>query len=95
MEPRKMAKQMIDFYKSTFDNSFSAMLMLQEQMQRMTSMFFEQTSAIPEEGKKALNEWLKAYKKGCEEFKKAVDESFKRVESFYGEAEKPEKTKTA
>jgi hypothetical protein len=95
MEPRKMAKQMIDFYKSTFDNSFSAMLMLQEQMQRMTSMFIEQTSAIPEEGKKALNEWLKAYKKGCEEFKKAVDESFKRVESFYGEAEKPEKTKTA
>jgi hypothetical protein len=95
MEPRKMAKQMIDFYKSTFDNSFSAMLMLQEQMQRMTSMFIEQTSAIPEEGKKALNEWLKAYKKGCEEFKKSVDESFKRVESFYGEAEKPEKAKTA
>ena len=95
MEPRKMAKQMIDFYKSTFDNSFSAMLMLQEQMQRMTSMFIEQTSAIPDEGKKALNEWLKAYKKGCEEFKKSVDESFKRVESFYGEAEKSEKTKTA
>jgi hypothetical protein len=95
MEPRKMAKQMIDFYKSTFDNSFSTLLMLQEQMERMTSVFFEQTTAIPEEGKKALKEWTKAYKKGCEEFKKAVDENFKRVESFFGEAEKPEKAKTA
>lgn len=93
MEPKKMAKQMIDFYKSTFNNSFSALLMIQEQMERMTSMFLEQTTAFPEEGKKALNEWLKAYKKGCEEFKKAVDENFKRVESFFGEAEKPEKTK--
>lgn len=95
MEPKKMAKQMIDFYKATFDNSFSAMLMLQEQMQRMSSMFIEQSTAMPEEGKKALNEWLKAYKKGCEEFKKAVDENFKRVESFFAEAEKPEKAKTA
>lgn len=95
MEPKKMAKQMIDFYKSTFDNSFSAMLMLQEQMQRMSSMFIEQSTAMPEEGKKALNEWLKAYKKGCEEFKKGVDENFKRVESFFAETEKPEKAKTA
>ncbi len=54
-------------------------------MQRMSSMFIEQTTALPEEGKKALNEWIKAYKKGCEEFKKAVDENFKRVESFFGE----------
>ncbi len=86
MEPKKMAKQMLNFYKSTFDNSFSALLMLQDQMQRMSAMFIEQTTALPEEGKKALNEWIKAYKKGCEEFKKAVDENFKRVDSFFGEA---------
>jgi phage-related minor tail protein len=94
MEPRKMAKQMIDFYKATFDNSYSALLMLQDQMQRMTSMVIEQSAAMPEEGKKALNEWLKAYKKGCEEFKQGVDENFKRVEAFFGGAEKSEKPKT-
>ncbi len=95
MDPRKMAKQMIDFYKASFDNSFSALLMMQEQMERMTNMFFAQATGIPEEGKKALTEWIKAYKKGCEEFKKAVDENFKRVESFFGEAEKPEKAEKA
>ena len=35
MDPKKMGKQMIDFYKTTFDNSYSAMMMLQEQMDRM------------------------------------------------------------
>jgi hypothetical protein len=55
---------MLDFHKTTFDNSFSAMLMLQVQMQRMSTMFMEQTTSLNEEGKKALNEWTKAYKKG-------------------------------
>jgi hypothetical protein len=95
MDPKKMAKQMLDFYKTSFDNSFGALLMMQEQMERMSNMFFAQTTAIPEEGKKALTEWIKAYKKGCEEFKKAMDDNFKRVESFFGETEKPEKAKTA
>jgi hypothetical protein len=95
MEPRKMAKQMLDFYKATFDNSYSALLMLQDQMQNMTSMFVEQSAAMPEEGKKALNDWLKAYKKGCEDFKKGMDDNFKRVESFFTGAEKSEKAKNA
>jgi hypothetical protein len=95
MEPRKMAKQMLDFYKATFDNSYSALLMLQDQMQNMTSMFIEQSVAMPEEGKKALNEWLKAYRKGCEDFKKGMDDNFKRVESFFAGAEKSEKAKNA
>jgi hypothetical protein len=95
MEPRKMMKQMIDFYKTTFDNSFAAMQMMQEQMERMNNLFLAQTTGIPEDWKKALTEWSKAYKKGCEEFKKSVDDNFKRVESFFGETDKPEKAKTA
>ncbi len=95
MEPRKMAKQMIDFYKTTFDNTFAATSMMVEQMERMTNMILAQTTAFPDEGKKALNEWIKTYKKACDEFKKAVDENFKRAEGFFGEAEKPEKGKSA
>lgn len=38
MNMKKMGKQMMDFYKTTFDNSFSAMTMLQEQMERMGAM---------------------------------------------------------
>ncbi len=92
MEPSKIAKQTIEFYKTTFDNTFNALMMLQEQTQRMLKLQLEQTSGFPEEGKKAINEWVSNYKKGCEEFKSAVDESFKRVESYFTATEKGKKS---
>lgn len=90
MDPKKVAKQTFDFYKSTFNNTFNALMLLQEQAQRMMDMYLEQTSGMPEEGKKAILEWNKAYRKSSEEFKKAVDESFGRIEEFFAE---PAKTK--
>ena len=88
MDLKKMTKQMIDFQKATFDNTFNAMTMLQEQAERMANMFLNQTQEIPEEGRKAINEWVKAYKKGNEDFKKSTDDSFKKVEDFFADAGK-------
>ena len=82
MDPKMIGQQMIDFYKTTFDNSFSAMMMLQEQMERMTSQYWGQMVNLPQEAKKGLNEWTKAYNKKCEDFKKVVDDGFKNLESF-------------
>ena len=95
MDAKKMGKQMMDFYKSTFDNSFSAMMMLQEQMERMANMYWGQMVNVPDEFKKGVAEWNKSYKKNCEDFKKVVEDSFKKLESFFPEAEKAEKAKTA
>jgi hypothetical protein len=95
IEPRKMAKQLMDFYKASFDNSFNALLMVQGQMERLASMTLDQTLALPEEAKKAFTDWTKAYKQGCDDYKKAVDDNFKRVEDFFQEADKPEKGKAA
>ena len=83
MEQKDIMKQMINFHKATFDNTFNAMVMLQEQTEKMVSTYLDQATWLPEEGKKVINEWAKAYKKGCEDFKKAVDENFKGVESFF------------
>ena len=95
MDAKKMGKQMMDFYKSTFDNSFSAMMMLQEQMERMANIYWGQMVNVPDEVKKGVAEWTKSYKKNCEDFKKSVDEGFKKLESFFHEAEKAEKGKPA
>ena len=88
MEPLKLAKQMIDFNKATFDNSFSSMVLLQEQSEKMVKAFLDQATWLPEEGKKVLNEWVAAYKKGREEFKKMVDESYKKVDDYFADASK-------
>ncbi len=88
MEPLKLAKQMIDFNKATFDNSFSSMVLLQEQSEKMVKAFLDQANWLPEEGKKVLNEWVTAYKKGREDFKKMVDESYKKVDDYFADASK-------
>jgi len=82
MDPKQMTTQMIDFYKTTFNNSFSAMMMVQEQMERTTNLFLGQMVSFPEEAKKGLNEWTKSQKKNCETFKKMMDDGFKHLESF-------------
>ena len=86
MEPLKMAKQMIDFNKATFDNAFNAMVLLQEQTEKMTKDFVGRATSLPDEGTKTLNEWIQTIKKGRDEFKKVVDESFNKVEAFFTEA---------
>ncbi|MGB8719743.1 MAG: hypothetical protein WCD46_10580 [Desulfobacterales bacterium] len=86
MDQKQILKQMIDFNKATFDNTFNAMVMLQEQAERAANTLMEQANWLPEDGKKAINEWVKAYKKGREDFKKVVDENFQKVESFFSGA---------
>ena len=88
MEPLKMLKQMIDFNKASFDNTFTAMVLLQEQTEKMVNAFMEQATWLPGEGKKALNEWVETVKKGREDFKKVVDQGFGKVEDYFAEAGK-------
>lgn len=86
MEPLQIAKQMIDFNKSSFDNTFTAMMLLQEQSEKMVSSFLSQANWLPEEARKTLDEWLASYKKGRDDFKKIVDESFQKVEEYFAKA---------
>jgi len=83
MEPKQIAKQMVDFNKKAFDNSFEAMAVIQEQTEKMVATMMQQTAFFPEEGKKLINDWMKTYKKGREEFKAAADENFKKVETYF------------
>jgi hypothetical protein len=90
MEPKKLAMQMIEFNKTTFDNTFNAMVLIQEQTEKAVSSFLDQAAWLPDEGKKLLNEWVASYKKGREEFKRNVDEGYKKVEAYFSEAGKSE-----
>ncbi len=85
MEQVKMMKQMFDFQKTTMNNNFNAIAMVQDQAERMVNMILKQTTGIPEAGEKVLNEWVTACKKARDDFKKAVDESFEKVEKFFGQ----------
>ena len=88
MDPNQMFKQMLEFNKTAFDNSYNAMLTIQEQNEKMFDTFMEQATWIPEEGKKLIQEWINAYKKGCEDFKKAADDNYQKVTDYFQTAKK-------
>ena len=58
------------------------MVMIQDQNETLANTMLNQATWMPEEGKKAIREWVDTFKKGREEYKKTVDEAFKKVEAF-------------
>ena len=83
MDQKQIAKQMIQFNKTAFDNSFNAMTMVYEQNEKMVDTYLQQATWMPEEGRKAIENWMQSYKKGCEDFKKLADENYQKVEAFF------------
>ncbi|MCU0575960.1 MAG: hypothetical protein MUD15_03930 [Desulfobacterota bacterium] len=90
---QNIIKQIVDFQKSTFTNSFNAVVMLQDQTEKMMNTFLSQATWVPQDVRKVVGDWVETCKKGREEFKSSVDENFKRVEGFFSTADKPQ-TKT-
>ena len=79
METEQVAIQMIDFHKATFDNTFTAVTMLQDQAERMFNTMIEQTTWLPEESRRVIEEWVGTYKKGRADFKGVIDENFVKL----------------
>ena len=85
-DSKPMLKQMLDFNKAAYDNSFKAMLAIGEQNEKMVNTFLTQATWIPEEGKKNIKDWVNAYKKGCQDLKKTADDNYKKVADFFDAA---------
>lgn len=83
MDNKIMARQIINFHKSTFDNTFNALAIMQEQAEKMSQIFLTQADWLPTEGRKVINDWVSNYKRGRNDFKIAADESFKKVDAFF------------
>ena len=82
MDQKTIFKQMVEFNKGAFNNAFNAMVMVQDQNETLANTMLNQATWMPEEGKKAVQEWVETFKKGREEYKKTVEEAFKKVEAY-------------
>jgi hypothetical protein len=87
MNTIQIPKQLMEFNKMTVDNTFNAVLALQDQAQRVACGIVEKNPWLPEEGKKAVTDWMKAYKKGVEGVKAATDESYRMMFNFFANGE--------
>lgn len=104
MHPQMIAKQIIDFNKAAFDNTFDTIKILQDNTEKTVKEFVDKATFFPDEGKKVIIHWVETYKKSRTDFKSAVDNNFKNVgnifvdsanllgSSLYGMAEKTDKS---
>ena len=83
MDTGDMGKQMMDFYKTTFDNTFNAMEMMQDQTEQMIKSFADTAPQFPGEGKKFMDQWLESCKKGRKDFRKMMEDNFSKGEDFF------------
>lgn len=82
MKNEEITKQMVNLFKSSFDNSFSVMVMFQDQMEGILKNFIDQSPTINDDQKKMLDQWIGAYKKGRNDFKTAVNDGYAKTENL-------------
>jgi polyhydroxyalkanoate synthesis regulator phasin len=79
MDAMWMAKQLMDFQKTTFDNTYKAVVMVQDQSEKVANTLIEQANLLPEEGRQVIGQWSEMYKKGRNDLKSAVDENYGKL----------------
>lgn len=85
MDQKQILKQMIEFNQATFNNTFQAMVLLQDQFERVAQTAIEQANWLPADGRKAIENWVEAYKTGRDNYKSYVEDSYKKVEKYFAE----------
>ncbi len=85
METTKFAKQTLGFQKTIFENSFNALVMAQDQTEKIISSYLDQLPWVTADGKKSLQTTIDLAKKTRDDFKKAVDDGFCKFEELLEE----------
>jgi hypothetical protein len=83
MESSQMAKQMIVFQKTAFNNGFNTLAVMQNQTEAMMTTLVDQFPWVTEDGKKQMTESFAFAKKTGEEFKKTIDDGYTRFEALF------------
>lgn len=82
MDSAQMAKQMISFQKTVFENSFNSLSVAQDQSENMIGNLMGQFPWVTEDGKKQVQEIFAFTKKARDDFKKAIDEAYANLEKL-------------
>ena len=88
MEYNQIAKQAIDFQKTSFKSWYHAVAMVQDQAAAAVDTIMNQTSLVPEEGREAIKSWINACQEERDRFKSYVEEGFSGLEKHLAQESK-------
>ncbi len=83
MNQKILMKQLVAFNKTSFNNTYNTMVMMQEQAERMTSTLINHPTLLTEDGKKIIKDWAKIFKAQREEYQSVVNDNFNTIENYF------------
>jgi hypothetical protein len=86
MDASRIAKQMMDFQKTTFDNMYYSMVMLQDHTEKCANTLIEQATWVPSESSRVYAQWTEIFKKSRNDFKLAMDDIFTKLDDLFAVA---------
>ncbi len=87
METTEFVKQTLKFQKTVFENSFNAMVMVQDQTEKMFNSYLDKLPWVTDDAKKTMESSADMAKKARDDFKKAVEDGFAKFEELLEEKE--------
>jgi len=85
MNANEISKQVLDFQKGTFTSWFGAISILQDQAASAVDALLNQTSWIPEEGRRVVTSWINTCKNERDRYKVYMEESFCGLEKYFAQ----------
>lgn len=83
MDQKQTFKQMIEFNRTTFNNAYNTMVLVQDQFEKAAYEVLDQATALPVEGRKAIENWSEAFKDGRKNLKQQMDNGFEQAEKLF------------
>jgi hypothetical protein len=80
----QIAKQVIDFQKTSFSSTFDAMATLQDQAVSAVDAALDQATWLPDDGRKAIRGWVDVCQEERDRFKSYVDDGFNGLQKYLG-----------
>lgn len=82
MELQKIARQMIGFRRMMFNNTCSAINVVQDNSESMMNGFLKQFPWITDEARKPLNDSMAFFRESRNHYQKICDEGYKYMEKM-------------
>ena len=83
MEQQQGLKQMIEMNKAAFDNTFNAVVMMQDQTNSLFLRWLDMSTWMPPEGKKVFTQMSENIVKSRNDFKSMADENFRKASEYF------------
>ena len=83
MDQQRIAKNMIEFNKAVFDNTFKTTTSVPDQSEKAITSLIDKAAWLPDNGKKVISDWISTYKKGRDDFKATTDNKYEKVANHF------------